>query len=43
MFGYKLKMKVEFKNIFFLHVWLQTQNESRIEEHFPTRFATSSK
>jgi hypothetical protein len=30
MFGYKLKMKVEFKNIFFPYVWLQTQNESRI-------------
>jgi hypothetical protein len=30
MFGYKLKMKVEFKNIFFLYVLLQPQNESRI-------------
>jgi hypothetical protein len=30
MFGYKLKMKVEFKNFFSLYVWLQTQNESRI-------------
>jgi hypothetical protein len=30
MFGYKLKMKVDLKNIFFLYDWLQTQNESRI-------------
>jgi hypothetical protein len=29
MFGYKLKMNVEFKNIF-LYVSLQAQNESRI-------------